>query len=883
MIAMDFVVSAYAVRGPVPLVAPARQSTRERSLATTHELCTLLALRSTRGQRGTIATVDHATPGAAGIRRAEGAEEPLHRALGLTDDEASTIAAVLGRAPNDLELAMFAVMWSEHCSYKSSRVHLRRLPSDGPHVLVGPGENAGVVDAGDGVAVAIRIESHNHPSAIEPRHGAATGVGGIIRDVLAAGARPIALLDALFVGELDEERSRWLLEGVVSGISWYGNAIGVPTVGGELTLASTYRGNPLVNVCCVGVAPKQRLGRAQATGPGNLVVLLGATTGRDGIGGVSVLASAGLAAEADDAAKRPSVQVGDPLEGKRLIEACLELVGAGVVVGVQDLGGAGLTCAASETAARAGTGIDLFLSEVPRREPGMTPAEVMTSESQERMLLVVEPEAWGVVEEVCRRREVRASVVGEVTASTTDGGMLRVFDRRGGRLLAEVPARALALDAPLYERPVSPPAWCGGRRVATAEEREALASEAPVATRSDAASRRLRGPDAASPAEDLQERASARDPAALAEDLLGMLLDESWVYEQYDRHLFLNMLVEPPADAALLRLAAPELGDTGKAIALAVDSCPRWCAIDPRRGAAMVVAESALNVACVGARPVALVDCLNFGNPEHPEVIWQLSEAIDGIAAACRALELPVVGGNVSLYNEYDGIDIDPTPVVATLGFVESRPPAPIVGSQTLRAGGALVLLGVDPAWREATLTGSLWEATTRPSNLELPHHGRPGAAGSDLGAAGSDLGASEDQGAVELPALDLTGHARLVAFVAEAVGERAVLAAHDVASGGLMVALAELAAWSGVGVEAALVGGPAALLCEAPSRVVVVTEAPSALAHAARRAGLVAEELGRLGGDRLVVEGLLDVPVFRLEQAAKRSLRRWFEPSSAG
>ncbi|MER3452769.1 MAG: phosphoribosylformylglycinamidine synthase subunit PurL, partial [Acidimicrobiia bacterium] len=356
---------------------------------------------------------------------------PLHRELGLTDDEAAAIAGILGREPNHLELAMYAVMWSEHCSYKSSRIHLKRLPTEAPWVLVGPGENAGVIDAGDGIAVALRIESHNHPSAIEPYQGAATGVGGILRDVFTMGARPIALMDPLRFGPLTDPRSRWLFEGVVSGISGYGNSVGVPTVGGEVVFDKCYRANPLVNVACVGVMPVQRLVLGRASGEGNLAVLIGAATGRDGIGGVSVLASAGFGDEARDAAKRPNVQVGDPFEEKRLIEACLTLLDAGLVVGIQDLGGAGLTCATSETASRAGMGMDVFVDRVHLREPDMAPFEIMTSESQERMLAIVRPEDLADVLAVCERWEVRASVVGRVTA----GGRLRVFDREGGELL----------------------------------------------------------------------------------------------------------------------------------------------------------------------------------------------------------------------------------------------------------------------------------------------------------------------------------------------------------------------------------------------------------------------------------------------------------------
>ncbi len=441
---------------------------------------------------------------------AEG-DSQLHRALGLTDDEATRIAEILGRSPNALELAMYAVMWSEHCSYKSSRLHLRRLPTQAPQVIVGPGENAGVVDIGDGIAAAIRIESHNHPSAVEPYQGAATGVGGILRDIFTMGARPIALMDPLFFGPLDDARSRWIFEGVVSGISGYGNAVGVPTVGGELTFSRSYARNPLVNVLCLGLMPADRVVLGRASGEGNLAVLLGATTGRDGIGGVSVLASAGFGDEAEsDSAKRPSVQVGDPFEEKRLIEACLELLDRHLVVGIQDLGGGGLTCATSETAARAGMGMDVFVDVVARREPAMEPFEVMTSESQERMLAIVAPENLAQLEEVCTRWEVRASVVGTVTAPSDEGtlaGMLRILEHEGGKVLGEVPAASLSEEAPLYERPIAAPPGLDSRLF-----------------------------------DDPSKLAAPEDCGV---DVLRMLSDSSWVYRQYDHQLFLNTVVGP--------------------------------------------------------------------------------------------------------------------------------------------------------------------------------------------------------------------------------------------------------------------------------------------------------------------------------------------------
>jgi phosphoribosylformylglycinamidine synthase len=719
-------------------------------------------------------------------------DEGIHRALGLTDEEAAAIERILGRGPNHLELAMYAVMWSEHCSYKSSRLHLRRLPTEGPHVLVGPGENAGVIDAGDGIAVALRIESHNHPSAVEPYQGAATGVGGILRDIFTMGARPIAVMDPLRFGPLDDARSRWIFEGVVSGISGYGNSVGVPTVGGEVVFDECYAENPLVNVLCLGVMPKDRLVLGRASGVGNLAVLLGSSTGRDGIGGVSVLASAGFGDAEAEQAKRPSVQVGDPFEEKRLIEACLELLDAGLVVGIQDLGGAGLTCATSETASRGGVGMDVYVSEVPQREPGMEPFEVLTSESQERMLAIVTPEALDRVIEVCRRWEVRAGVVGTVTA----GGRLRILDRLDGEVLADVPAASLHEDAPLYDRPKAVPADLDQRRA--------------------------------------DDPACLPAPADCTADLLALLADPAWVYTQYDHQLFLNTVEGPGGDAAVLRLKAPGLPSSDRGLALSTDGNARWCALDPRLGTALTVAESALNVACTGARPVAVVNCLNFGNPEHPEVMWQLSEAIDGMGEACRALHLPVIGGNVSLYNESRGRDIDPTPVIGMLGLIDHldrRPPG--VG---LVDNGRLVLLGTT----EPSLAGSLWAARL--------HDHRGGV----------------------LPTLDLDLHQRLLVLVAALVNEGLAEGVHDVSDGGLGVALAELAVRSGIGFRVAGPATHAELFSESPSRVIVCArpEAAQEIVRRAGDAGVPAAFLGGSGGDRLVVQGLVDVAVSEAQAA---------------
>jgi len=755
-----------------------------------------------------------------------GSPRDAHRELGLTDAEYDSIVSILGRVPTPVELAMYAVMWSEHCSYKSSRIHLGRLPTEGPGVLVGPGENAGVVDVGDGLAIALRIESHNHPSAIEPYQGAATGVGGILRDIFTMGARPIALMDPLFIGPLEDPHSRYILDGVVRGIAGYGNSVGVPTVGGQLTFDATYRGNPLVNVFCLGLLRVEHMVLARASGVGNLAVLLGSRTGRDGIGGVSVLASAefGDATSSEESAKRPSVQVGDPYEEKRLIEACLELLQAGLVVGIQDLGGAGLACATSETAARGGLGMDVDVTSVPCREPRMSPVEVMTSESQERMLAIVTPEALERVEEVCRRWEVTATVVGRVAASDPDGvGRLRIRLGPQGEVVAELPAASLADGAPRYERPIAPPADLERRRA------------------------------------DDPGRLPA--PADCGSDLLRLLYDPSWVFGQYDHQLFLNTVRGPgEADAAVLKLAAPGIEWTGKALALSADANPGWCRVDPRLGTAATVAESVLNVACAGARPLALVNCLNFGNPEHPAVMWELTEAIDGMSEACLALGVPVVGGNVSLYNASGGEDIDPTPVVAVAGLVDelaARPPA-----ISWRTGDRLVLLGS----HDGALAGSRWARTLR-------------------GCTGG-----------ELAPLDLAAHRRLCELVRELVSAELAAPAgdgtgaapglvhgiHDVSDGGLAVALAELAIGSGVGCRVEGVASHCELFSEAPSRVVVATSRPNELLARAHEAAVTATVLGTAAGSRLVVEGLVDLALDEVAGAWSSRLPRALETPAA-
>jgi phosphoribosylformylglycinamidine synthase len=744
-------------------------------------------------------------------------ERPMHQQLGMTDDELSAVEGELGRSPTDLELAMYAVMWSEHCSYKSSRAHLSRFPTEAPWVLVGPGEGAGVVDIGDGLAVAVRIESHNHPSAVEPYEGAATGVGGIIRDIFSMGARPIALMDPLRFGSLDDARTRYLFEGVVSGISGYGNSVGVPTVGGEVVFDDTYRDNPLVNVLCLGILPTARLVLAKAEGPGNLAVLLGSSTGRDGIGGASVLASAGFS-EGD--VKRPSVQVGDPFEEKRLIEACLELLDRGLAVGVQDLGAAGLSCAASETAAKGGVGMDVDLARVARREPGMNAVEIMTSESQERMLAIIEPAQLDAVLELARKWEIRATVVGRVT----DTERFRVYDGAFDALgvpgqnpapahgdappvvssdaapVADVPAGSLG-DGPLYRRPAVRPA-----------EQDALQADDP-------------GP-----------RLRAKFPvgADLGGELLVLLAtptiaDKTWVSRQYDHQLFLSTVAGPGADAAVLRVKG-----TTKALALATDGKARFCHLDPRTGARLVVLEAARNVACSGAHPLALVNCLNFGDPEHPEVMWQFTETVEGMSEACEALGIPVIGGNVSFYNASQDTDIHPTPVVGVLGLIDELRDAP--PGTRLAPGESIVVLGET----RPELGGSEWAAIV---------HGLAGGMP---------------------PVADLDVAARLHALVAELVAEREVTGAHDASDGGLAVALCEMAFGGQTGFRVDLLAAPGARSCtpaeaafgESTSRVVVAVapEHVAAVLGRASAAGVPAAVIGQAVGDQCIADGAFSV-----------------------
>jgi phosphoribosylformylglycinamidine synthase subunit PurL len=646
-----------------------------------------------------------------------------HRELGLTDYEYDLICERLGKEPNDVELAVFSLMWSEHCGYKHSKKLLRRLPTEGPHLLLGPGENAGAVDVGNGLAIAFKVESHNHPSAVEPFEGAATGVGGILRDIFAVGARPIAVLDSLRFGELDSPRSRYLLERVVAGIGHYGNSVGVATVGGEIYFEAPYEQNCLVNAMCLGIAPHERLTMSAAAGVGNHVVLLGALTGRDGIGGASVLASAELG-EGDEA-KRPSVQIGDPFEEKKLIECCLELLDRELLASLQDLGAAGLTSSSSEMASKGQVGIDLDMAKVPLREADMEPFEIMISESQERMLCVVEPEQLDAVFDVCGRWEVRATAIGTVM----DGNRLRVFN--GDELVGDMPVDVLVDDCPLYDLEPAKPA-----------EPIYVAPAARLGSDSDA---------------------TATLRALLAAPSIASKL---WAFEQYDPLVGSRTVRRPAqAEAAVLHL----LHDGGEgALAVAIEGNGRRVACEPYVGAAEAVLECAANLACVGAEPLGLTNCLNFGNPEKPHIAWQLSQAIDGLADACRALDTPVVGGNVSLYNEAPEGPIYPTPVVGMVGKLPDPAVAPV--NSFTREGLVVALAG--------------------------PFE--PSLAGSELEKLRGEL-------ADGLPAVDLDSHARALAVIREATRSGLVVAAHDVAEGGLAVALAEMAIPGRIGIRADL------------------------------------------------------------------------------
>jgi len=732
---------------------------------------------------------------------------------GLKPDEYERIVAFMGREPNLTELGIFSVMWSEHCSYKSSRVHLKTLPTEGPQVLQGPGENAGAVDIGGGLAAVFKIESHNHPSFIEPYQGAATGVGGIIRDIFTMGARPIALLNSLRFGDLDAPGTRRLLEGVVAGIAGYGNSIGIPTVGGEIVFEPSYAGNPLVNVFCLGIAKASDIIKGVASGVGNAVYYVGAKTGRDGIHGATM-----ASAEFDEksAEKRPAVQVGDPFMEKLLLEACLEVMQTDALIGIQDMGAAGLTCSTTEMGSRGGAGVEIDVSLVPQRETGMTPYEIMLSESQERMLLVAKQGREAEVERIFEKWDLHAVRIGHVT----DDGLLRVKER--GVVVAEIPNRALTDEAPVYRRPMSEPEYL---RDAQQLDLDRLGST-----------------------ERLDQNASL-----LA--LLGSptIASKKWIYRQYDHMVRTNTINMPGLGAGVVRIKG-----TDRALAMSVDGNGRYGYLDPYRGAMLAVAEAARNVACSGARPLAATNCLNFGNPERPGIMWQFARAVEGIGAACRALDVPITGGNVSLYNETDGKAIYPTPTIGVVGLLEHADR--VVSRRFQESGDAIMLLGEGLG----ELGGSEY--------LKVMHDLVKGVP----------------------PELDLDAERRLQTLLVTLANERLMRSAHDCSDGGLAVTVAECAfETAGIGAEVSLEGVQvsrdaavniaAALFGESATRVVVsvVPEEVTAVLRHAAAANVPVRVIGQTGGNRLriaVAGGIVvDQSVDEAERVWSTAIDRYF------
>ncbi len=722
----------------------------------------------------------------------------------LTEDEYRLIVELIGREPNLTELGIFSVMWSEHCGYKSSRVHLKKLPTEGKHVVQGPGENAGILDIGDGQVVVFKIESHNHPSYIEPYQGAATGVGGILRDIFTMGARPIAVMDSLRFGPPDDPKNRSVMEGVVSGIAGYGNSIGVPTVGGEVYFDPCYNLNPLVNVFCLGLADRDKIFYAKAEGAGNKVLYVGAKTGRDGIHGAT-MASAEFGKETEH--KRPNVQVGDPFKEKLLVEACLEVMDRGLIVGIQDMGAAGLTCSTTEMAAKGGMGIVVDLDRVPQREIGMTPYEILLSESQERMLLVAAPERVAEVQAVFAKWDLDAPVIGEVV----EGGRARISFK--GEVVVDIPVDAVVNLCPAYNRPI----------VAPAPPPPAPALEAlPL-------------------------------PADLGGVLLKLLAsptiaDKQWVFRQYDHMVQVNTVFLPGADAAVLRIKGSK-----KALAMTLDGNGLYTRLDPRTGARIAVAEACRNLACVGARPIGVTNCLNFGNPEKPEVMGQFEQAVTGIAEACRTFAIPVTGGNVSFYNDTEGLSIHPTPVLGIVGVIDDIRKAVRPGFRA--AGDAVVLIGES------------LEELGGTEYLKTVH--------------GLEAGAP--------PAIDLEQEKRNQEFLLESIEAGLIRSAHDLSEGGLAVALAECAFHSqgriGCAIDLSDAGRDDTLLFgESQSRIVVTCRRADVegLLEKAAAAGVPAKAIGLTGGAAIVVKRsghrILGVPVDEAFRAWKDSLPAFFQ-----
>lgn len=705
------------------------------------------------------------------------AEHKLYQQMGVSDSEYALICEFMGRQPNYTEIGVFSVMWSEHCAYKNSKPLLRRFPTSGPRVLMGPGEGAGIVDIGDNQAVVFKIESHNHPSAVEPFQGAATGVGGIIRDIFSMGARPVAVLNSLRFGKLESDRVKYLFEHVVSGIAGYGNCIGIPTVGGEVVFDESYEGNPLVNAMCVGLIDHDKIQRGVAKGVGNPVFYVGPPTGRDGIHGAT-FASVELTEESE--ANRTAVQVGDPFMEKLVMESCLELIDSGIVLGIQDMGAAGLTCSSAEMASKAGNGLELYLDQVPQREEGMTPYEMMLSESQERMLFVVEPKDEAQALEIFERWGVICAKVGKVT----DDGRLRLFHH--GEVVGDMPVTALVDECPIYNKP----------------------SEVPAYYEQNAAVDTLRYPEVTDLNGALKKILSSPSVAS-----------KKWVYEQYDYMVRTSTAVRPGSDAAIVTVHG-----TRKGLAMTTDCNGRYVYLDPEVGGRIAVSEAARNIVCSGGEPLAITDNLNFGNPEKPDIFWQMEKAVDGMAEACRVLDTPVIGGNVSLYNENAKGAIYPTPVVGMVGLVHDTDH---ITTQGFKAEGDVIFLVGET---KAELGGSEFQAVVHGVS-----EGRP-------------------------PELDLNVEKKLLNGVLGAIQSGLVQSAHDLAEGGLAVALAESSISGGLGaqinVETSL-RSDHALFSETQSRI-LLSAAPdkaSALEAHLRGLGVPVAILGTVEGTRLTVE----------------------------
>ncbi|MCL1697835.1 phosphoribosylformylglycinamidine synthase subunit PurL [Lysinibacillus sp. BPa_S21] len=712
-------------------------------------------------------------------------DQKLYAGMGMSDEEFAMVEGIIGRLPNWTETGLFSVMWSEHCSYKNSKPVLRKFPTKGPQVLQGPGEGAGIVDIGDEQAVVFKMESHNHPSAIEPYQGAATGVGGIIRDVFSMGARPIAMLNSLRFGELKSARGKYLFEEVVAGIAGYGNCIGIPTVGGEIQFDPCYEGNPLVNAMCVGLIDHKDIQRGIAAGVGNTVMYVGAKTGRDGIHGAT-FASEELTEESDN--QRPAVQVGDPFMEKLLLEACLEVVKSDALVGIQDMGAAGLTSSSAEMASKAGSGVEMNLDLVPQRETGMTAYEMMLSESQERMLLVVKKGREDEIKAIFDKYDLDAVAIGRVT----DDKMLRLL--HNGEVVAEVPADALAEDAPVYHKPSAEPAYYA--------EFQAMENTEPEVT-------------------DYKETLNALLKAPT-------VASKEWVYDQYDYQVRTSTVVAPGSDAAVIRVRG-----TNKGLAMTTDCNSRYIFLDPEVGGAIAVAEAARNIVATGGTPLAITDCLNFGNPEKPEIFWQIEKSADGISAACTALNSPVIGGNVSLYNERSGEAVYPTPTIGMVGLIEDLAH---VTTQEVKASGDVVFVIGD-------------------TNTEF---------------GGSELQKLVNNGVIsgKAPAIDLQIEAARQQALLTAIKAGIVQSAHDVAEGGLAVALAETTfGANGLGLDVTLTGSATtALFSETQSRFVVTVKEENAAAFVeivkdAKKIGVVTNDaLVKINGDNgVLVEGTVE------------------------